>query len=117
MIIRYALFEGTIHAGREDEFQAFVRERLVPLWTKFPNAIDVRVSFGGERDEGAPLIAMILETRYPNRHALEAALSSDVRWRSREVTGELMEMFTGRIHHHVADLAFDSAKAPEGSVI
>ena len=42
MIIRYALFEGKIHEGREAEFRAFVKERLVPLWTKFPGAEEVR---------------------------------------------------------------------------
>jgi hypothetical protein len=31
MIIRYALFEGEIHLGREAEFRRFVKERLVPL--------------------------------------------------------------------------------------
>jgi len=105
MITRYALFEGEIKAGREAAFHTFVKELLVPLWTKFPNAVDVRVNFGAERDEGAPPIAMILETRYPDRKSLEAALGSDVRWKSREVTGELMKMFSGRIHHHVMDQA------------
>ena len=54
MIIRYALFEGVIHAGREQEFRAFVKERLVPLWMQFPGAEEVRVLDGTDRDAGAP---------------------------------------------------------------
>jgi len=101
MIIRYALFEGEIHSGREKEFREFVRQRLVPLWTKFPGAEEIRVLDGMERDEGAPVYAMALAIRYPDMDAVNAALLSDVRSESREVTGELLQLFTGKVHHHV----------------
>ncbi|MBY5866306.1 hypothetical protein [Rhizobium leguminosarum] len=101
MIIRYALFEGEIHPGREAEFREFVRQRLVPLWTKFPGAEEIRVLDGMERDEGAPIYAMALAIRYPDMDAVNTALLSDVRSQSREVTGELLQLFTGKVHHHV----------------
>jgi hypothetical protein len=101
MIIRYALFEGVIHEGREDEFRAFVKERLVPMWTQFPGAEEVRVMDGIDRDEGAPVYAMALAIRYPDIAAVEVALQSDVRLRSREITGELLKLFTGKVHHHL----------------
>lgn len=101
MIIRYALFEGTIHEGREAEFRAFVKERLVPLWTQFPGAEEVRVLDGLDRDDGAPIYAMALAIRYPGMSAVEKALQSDVRFQSREVTGELLKLFTGKVHHHL----------------
>jgi hypothetical protein len=101
MIIRYAFFEGEIHHGQEQAFRQFVTERLVPLWTKFPGAEEVRVLDGSERDEGAPAYAMALAIRYPDMAACNKALQSDVRRQSREVTGELLKMFTGRVHHHV----------------
>ena len=104
MIIRYALFEGQIHQGREADFRTFVRERLVPLWTRFPGAQEVRVQHGLERDDGAPHYAMVLAIRYPDMAAVERALSSDVRYPSREVTGELLKMFDGRVHHHVFEV-------------
>lgn len=103
MIIRYALFEGTIHEGREAEFRSFVKERLVPLWTQFPGAQEVRVLDGLDRDEGAPVYAMALAIRYPDMAAVDRALNSDVRFQSREVTGELLKMFTGKVHHHIFD--------------
>ncbi|NNH66012.1 hypothetical protein [Rhizobium laguerreae] len=101
MIIRYALFEGEIHPGKEGEFREFVRQRLVPLWTKFPGAEEIRVLDGMERDEGAPIYAMALAIRYPDMDAVKTALLSDVRSQSREVTGELLQLFTGKVHHHV----------------
>jgi len=103
MIIRYALFEGEIHAGRETEFRAYVKERLVPLWTTFPGAEEVRVLDGTDRDEGAPNFAMALAIRYPDMAACEKALQSDARFKSREVTAGLLTMFTGKVHHHVFD--------------
>jgi len=103
MIIRYALFEGEIHAGKEEEFRAFVKNNLVPLWTQFPGAEEVRVLDGLDRDEGAPTYAMALAIRYKDMAAVEKALASPFRSQSREVTGELLKMFTGRVHHHVFD--------------
>lgn len=101
MIVRHALFEGKIHEGREAEFRSFVEERLVPLWRQFPGAEEIQVQFGTERDEGAPVYAMVLAMRYPDMETCNAALQSPARFESREVTGELLKMFTGRVHHHV----------------
>lgn len=103
MITRYAFFEGEIHAGRESEFREFVREKLVPLWIQFPGATEVRVMDELERDEGSPSYAMILAIRYPSREDVARALESSVRFQSREVTGELLKLFTGRVHHHVCE--------------
>ncbi len=101
MIIRYALFEGEIHAGKETEFRAYVKDKLVPLWTRFPGAEEVRVLDGADRDEGAPVYAMALAIRYPDIETCNRALQSDVRFESRAVTGGLLEMFSGCVHHHV----------------
>jgi len=103
MITRYALFEGEIHPGRETEFRTFVRERLVPLWTRFPGALDIKVSFEEARDEGAASYPLILAVSYPDLAAVDAALQSKVRFESREVTKELLAMFTVSVHHHVCE--------------
>ncbi|MCC2614137.1 hypothetical protein ABK249_27410 [Neorhizobium sp. Rsf11] len=107
MIIRQAFFEGTIHAGKEEEFKAYVADRLMPLWLSFPGVREVRVLYNIERDEGAPSYPMVLSTMYDSREALATALESPVRYESREVTKGLLEMFDGRIHHHVFDLALN----------
>lgn len=104
MITRFALFEGSIKPGRTEAFRAAVTDRLVPLWRQFPGNSDVRVMFGEERDEGAPEFPLILAITYPDRAAMDGALVSDARTRSRDVTGEIVaEFFDGHIHHHVTE--------------
>jgi hypothetical protein len=111
MFIRCAFFEGNVRPGREDAFAVFVKERLVPLWTRFPGAQEVRVLRQLESDTGRPHYAMVLAIKYPSRAAIEEALKSDVRARSRELTAELVEMFEGRIFHTVFEAAHDVALA------
>jgi len=43
MFIRCAFFEVKVKLGCEEAFAAFVKDRLVPLWTQFPGAEEVRV--------------------------------------------------------------------------
>ncbi|MEP7457423.1 EthD family reductase [Phyllobacterium sp. SB3] len=106
MIIRQALFEGSIQTGREDEFKAYVAEKLYPLWQKFPGVRDIKVLHNVARDEGAPNYAMILSMKFDSEDALAKALESPVRYESRDVTKGLTAMFEGRIHHHVFDVAY-----------
>lgn len=102
MITRFALFEGSVRDGQTEAFRAAVLERLVPLWKQFPGAVDVRVMFSDERDEGAPEFPLILAVTYPDREAMAGALDSPARHQSRAVTGEITAaFFNGRIHHHV----------------
>ncbi|MEM8850607.1 MAG: hypothetical protein AAGE03_11310 [Pseudomonadota bacterium] len=105
MITRFALFEGSVVADKVEDFRAAVMDSLVPLWTQFPGNTDVRVMFGEDRDEGAPEFPLILAITYPDRATMTAALDSPARFRSKEVTGEIIDAyFTGRIHHHVMAL-------------
>jgi hypothetical protein len=104
MITRFAFFEGSIKSGKTAEFRAAVTSRLVPVWSQFPGNTDVRVSFGEERDEGAPEFPLVLAITYPDRAAMELALTSAPRNQSREITGEIVAaFFDGRIHHHVTE--------------
>ena len=96
MYTRYAIFEGTVHPGRADEFFRLVEERLLPLWREMPYAQVVR---GVETDPGAPPVAMILAIDYPSREAIAEALASPVRTRARAVTDELVKLFDGRFYH------------------
>jgi hypothetical protein len=99
--IRCAFFRGQIKPGQEEAFTRLVLKRLVPLWTRFPGAEDVRVLRQEESDPGAPRFEMVLAIRYPSRAAIEQALASDVRLKSRSVTQEMMSMFEGDIFHTV----------------
>ncbi|MBO0906139.1 hypothetical protein [Jiella sonneratiae] len=104
MIVRQAFFEGTVHPGREAEFRQFVETRLVPMWRQFPGVRDLRVMFALSRDDGAPPFPLSLAMRFDDEAALAEALEAPIRFESRAVTGELMAMFDGRIHHHVFEV-------------
>lgn len=105
MIVRQAFFEGSIRPGQETAFKAYVAEKLLPMWLRFPGVREVRVLYNVERDQGAPCYPMVLSTMYDSREALAAALDSPVRYESREATKGLFDMFEGHIHHHVFELA------------
>lgn len=104
MFKRLALFEGAIRSGREAEFDAYVNDRLAPLWRRFPNALRVEVLREVEAEDGSHRYPMVLEIAYPDRAAIAEALASPVRAESREVTQGLFEFFAGRIFHVVYEL-------------
>jgi hypothetical protein len=102
MIIRYALFEGQIHAGQTEAFRATILAEVLPHWQSFPHALAVRVCFENERDEGAPELPLILAITYPNRAAVDVALASPQRAAAKAATEAILaRYFTGHIHHHM----------------
>lgn len=101
MFIRCAFFRGRAKTGHEAEFTAYVTEKLVPLWIRFPGAEEVRILRQEEADVAEPHFEMVLQVRYPSKAAIEEALASDVRYESREVTKGLLELYEGDIFHTV----------------
>lgn len=104
MFKRLAFFEGAIRPGCEAGFDAYVKQRLVPLWTRFPRALRVEVLREVEAEDGSHRYPMVLCIAYPDRKAIEDALASPVRSESREVTKGLFEFFDGRIFHVVYEV-------------
>ena len=103
MITRTAIFEGRIKPGFEQRFMREVRERLFPLWVRFPHASYVRLLPALSSDPDAPPIVMIQQIDYPSQAALEEALASPVRTEARATTLEIMQMFEGRFYHVVSE--------------
>jgi hypothetical protein len=101
MFTRSAIFEGAIHEGREDEFFRLVEEKLLPIWKKMPQAMNVRVMRTDRSDAGSAPIFMVQEIDYPSMEAVDEALQSPVRLEGRVVTDELMKMCSGRFYHLV----------------
>ena len=113
MLKRLAFFEGAIRPGREADLDAYVTEKLVPLWTKFPKAVRVEVLREVDAEDGSHRYPMVLEITYPDRAAVEDALASAVRAQSREVTKGLGQFFDGRIFHVLYGLG-EHEPAPAG---
>ncbi len=101
MFIRCAFFRGQVKPGMEADFTRYMHERLVPLWTRFPGALEVRVLRQLESDVADPHLAMMLAVRYARREDIAIALDSAVRHESREVSKGLFEMFDGSVFHTV----------------
>lgn len=115
MFIRCAFFNGRAKPGCERAFSDYVRDQLVPLWTQFPGAEEVRVLRQVECDVAEPHFEMVLAIRYPDRPSIERALASDVRARSREVTQGLLALYDGSIFHTVFSAEEFSLVAPIGA--
>ncbi len=111
MLIRCAFFEGRVKPGCDAAFTKFVAERLVPLWTDFPGAAEVRVLRQADSDTPDPHYAMVLSIGYPDQAAMDLALASEQRAKSRAETAELVKMFEGRIFHTVFDVAHQAVKS------
>ena len=101
MFIRCAFFQGEVKPGMEDAFNRYIRDKLVPLWTRFPGSQEVRVLRQVESDVDKPHFGMVLSVRYPSREAIAIALASEVRMTSREVSKDLIAMFDGSVFHTV----------------
>jgi hypothetical protein len=101
MFIRCAFFQGTVKPGLEVDFNRYIREELVPLWTRFPGAQEVRVLRQVESDVEQPHFGMVLSVRYPTRESIDIALASEVRLQSREVSKALIAMFDGTVFHTI----------------
>lgn len=101
MIKRVAFFEGAVRPGREAEFDTYVKEKLAPIWRRFPKAVRVEILREVEAEDGAHRYPMVLEITYPDRASMAAALASPVRSESREATKGLFDFFEGRILHAV----------------
>ncbi len=101
MFIRCAFFSGKIKPGFEAAFNNYIRKELVPLWTRFPGAQEVRVLRQIESDVNDPRLEMVLSVRYPSRESIDIALASEVRLKSREVSVALIDMFDGTVFHTI----------------
>jgi hypothetical protein len=101
MFIRCAFFRGQVKPGFETAFNNYIRKELVPLWTRFPGAQEVRVLRQVESDVNDPHLEMVLSVRYPSRESIEFALASEVRLKSRKVSKALIDMFDGTVFHTI----------------
>jgi hypothetical protein len=103
MLTRVAIFEGAIEADGEDTFFDHVRERLEPIWRRFPHVQDVRVLRTRASDPGAIPIVMVLEMDFLNLDAMHASLESDIKTEAHETTLQVLQPFSGRFFHFVTE--------------
>ncbi|ODP35631.1 MULTISPECIES: hypothetical protein [Pandoraea] len=103
MLIRYAFFRGQIKAGREADFARHVQDKLVPLWTRFPGAKEVRILRQRHTDATDLNLPLGIAIRFDTQEDIDAALASPARLESQAESRKLMEMFDGTVFHTVFD--------------
>ena len=102
MIVRYAFFEGQVKEGKTEAFRKAILDEVLPTWKAFPGALNVRVCFSEERDDGAPEFPLIQAITFADMAAVDHFLEGPERIASRAATMSVVEQyFDGRIHHHV----------------
>ena len=101
MFIRCAFFKGTITQGKDTEFHAHWQNNLVPLWSTFPNLLELRVICEVESDDPRNPFPLVMAMKFASREDIKEALNSPARWESKEVSKKLFEMFDGSVIHTV----------------
>ena len=99
MFIRCAFFKGKIKLGMEDAFHAYWRENLVPLWSAFPQLLELRVLNEVESDDIENPFPLVLVMKFATRNDIKEALASSTRWTSKETSKGLLDMFDGDVIH------------------
>ena len=101
MFVRCAFFKGRVIKGKENEFQNYWQENLVPLWRAFPNLLELRVMCEVESDDPEHPFPLVMAMKFSSRDAIKEALNSPARWKSKELSKKLFKMFDGGVIHTV----------------
>lgn len=100
MYTRSAIFHGEIKAGREEEFYAAVRDKLVPAWSQMLHATAVRVYRPRHSDPDGKDVFLVQEIDYPSLDHIEEALSSPRREAAMAALASVQDLYDGK-HHHI----------------
>jgi len=105
VITRYAVFSGELRTGKESQMRAYVNNVLTPLWRQFTGAHEVRVLFQVEQDPEGPTIPLVLAISYANKVAMQRALESPARYKSRDLPPDFYKQYFESINlfHYVMD--------------
>lgn len=101
MFIRCAFFRGHVKAGRQAAFDDHIAQTMIPLWSAFPGAQEVRVLREVESDRPDTRFELVIAMRFATREAIAAALESEVRWSSKAASQTLFDLFEGDVFHTV----------------
>ena len=97
MLIKQALFLGTLKPGQEAKMRTYVEQVLAPLWQKFTGAARVEVLFSQTLDSKGPEIPLILSIAYENQAKLEEAMASPARHESRALLPAFYKTYWAKV--------------------
>ena len=100
MFTRSAIFKGKIKDGREEEFYAAVRDRLVPAWGQMLHATAVRVYRPRRSEPDGEDVFLVQEIDYPTMAHIDEALASPRREAAMAALASVEDLYDGA-HHHI----------------
>jgi len=115
MSIRCAFSQGHVKPGMQAAFDAQIKVELYALWSRFPQAREVRVLREVESGRAEQHLELVIAVRFNSRDDIALALDSDIRRASRAASLPLSEMFDGHVFHTV--FAADQLPLSTGEVV
>lgn len=102
MILRSALLLGTVVPDDQPDFDAYMREVVVPEIGTYPGIRGVTLRKLVQADDGAPPVYMQFDLMFDTLADMEAALASPVRTAVRDRIKAGMAPFIGTVTHVVS---------------
>jgi hypothetical protein len=103
MIIRTAMFVGTVESARQAEFDRAVQQEALPALRALPGVIAVEVLKTLEQEDGLPAIYQTYHLQFSDRAAMEIMFESDERLAVHQVMSRILPWFQGQIVHLVSE--------------
>ncbi len=101
MLVRLAIFRGSLPAGRKADFLAHLNPNTLPLVRDFPGILSVEAVLPDSSDPSLSAVQLILDMRYETEAAMKAALASPQRARNGTETKTLLALMSGPHVEHV----------------
>lgn len=101
MLIRMAIFRGTIPAKNKTAFTKHLTTKMLPLIRDFPRISSVEALIPTSSDPSLADVQLILEMRYRDEAAMTAALASPQRAQNGEETKTLFALMSDPTVEHI----------------
>ena len=101
MIIRQAIFVGTVDPSYRKAFDVHVATRVLPLLRTLPGLTEAKVLKTLEADAQGPEVYQIYQLQFPNIAAMQMMLASERRQDVHKAMAKILPWFEGMILHNV----------------
>ncbi|WP_281019908.1 MULTISPECIES: hypothetical protein [unclassified Minwuia] len=103
MILRQAIFIGSVVEDRQADFDAHVVSTVLPLLRQLPGVTSAEALRTREAEAGAPDIYQIYQLRFPDLTAMKMMLDSPERMQVHDAMAVILPWFEGSIFHLVSE--------------
>lgn len=117
MLVRCGYLIGRPVAGQEEAFDRALKVEFLPRLASLPGVAEARLLVSCDSEPSAPDVYAVFAITFPDREAMERALTSDARQEMRASFARLVESFEGHVVHINSDtFAIASRNSTGGTV-